>query len=138
MKHLDRKLDKSVFFPWERKRGLLSRALRARFRWVVALGVLGIALALVRGRMERIAAERATRARIGDTIEAVRAYRATHRGACPKEVADLTSNRLLAHRGTDAWGKPLRIVCPGRRDPTGFDVVSDGPDGIAFGLDRIQ
>ena len=38
----------------------------------------------------------------------------------------------------DAWGKPVRLLCPGRRDPAGFELSSDGPDGLPGGLDRVQ
>ena len=38
----------------------------------------------------------------------------------------------------DAWGRPLRVTCPGRKDTRGFDVSSDGPDGEPGGLDRVE
>jgi general secretion pathway protein G len=135
---MKRRLEPTVFFPWERRRGVMSRLRRARLQWVLALAVVLFLLWHVRGRMDRIASERATRARIWDTVAAVRAYRADHKGECPRSLEDLRAAKLLAHRGTDAWGRPLRIVCPGRRDTAGFDVLSDGPDGIPYGLDRIE
>ncbi|HEX7603074.1 MAG TPA: type II secretion system protein GspG [Polyangiaceae bacterium] len=45
---------------------------------------------------------------------------------------------ILRDVPVDAWGHPLRITCPGRLDPKGFDVSSDGPDGLPGGLDRVE
>ena len=35
-------------------------------------------------------------------------------------------------------GGVLRVTCPGRRDLKGFEVSSDGPDGLPGGLDRVE
>jgi general secretion pathway protein G len=44
----------------------------------------------------------------------------------------------LAIDPVDAWGRPLRLTCPGRNDPTRYDLMSDGPDGELGGLDRVE
>jgi general secretion pathway protein G len=88
---------------------------------------------------ERHAAEvRATRAEITTADRAVSAWRADHDRACPGSVADLVSGGYLHQAPRDAWGHPLHVSCPGRRDPLGFDVTSDGPDGEPWGLDRVE
>jgi len=127
-----------VFFPWERKRGVLGLVGRARAR-LVLWTLLGVALVVVVQTRERREADlRATRASIGVAERAVAAYRADHGGACPKELRELVGGGYARDVPEDAWGRPLRLSCPGRRDPAGFDLESDGPDGLPGGLDRVQ
>ena len=129
--------DRGVFFGWEKRRGLF-RASRARTRQV-AVGVVVLTLAvLVFRREERAAGVRATRASITTATRALFAYRADHPGACPRELSELASQGYLREAPVDAWGRPLHLVCPGRRDARGFDVWSDGPDGVYGGLDRVE
>jgi general secretion pathway protein G len=126
-----------VFFPWERRRGVFGALGRARVRLVAAV-VLGLVLVLaIRAREERAAGVRATRATITSAQLAVSAYRADH-GGCPKELNELVVGGYAREVPIDAWGRPLRLTCPGRRDPHGFDLASDGPDGVPYGLDRVE
>jgi general secretion pathway protein G len=53
-------------------------------------------------------------------------------------VRQLVSEGYLAEVPLDAWGRVLRLTCPGRKDPQAFDVSSDGPDGEPGGLDRVE
>jgi general secretion pathway protein G len=134
----DRRNEPRVFFPWEKRRGLRSLFGRGRARQtLVVLGAASVFMMLhVR---ERAAAEvRATRAEITTADKAVSAWRADHDRACPGSVADLVSGGYLHQAPRDAWGHPLRVSCPGRRDPLGFDVTSDGPDGEPWGMDRVE
>lgn len=127
-----------VFFPWERRRGLFGVLGRARVRLVVAV-LIGVLLILwIRAREERAAAVRATRATITSAHLAVSAFRADHAAACPKELKELVVGGYATEVPIDAWGRPLRLTCPGRRDPKGFDLASDGPDGAPYGLDRVE
>jgi general secretion pathway protein G len=127
-----------VFFPWERRRGFRSLFMRSRARQVLAV-VGSVAAFAVLARVEhRAAEERATRAEINDTIAAVDKWRADHESGCPASPLDLVVAGYLQETPRDAWGKPLRLLCPGRRDPAGFDVSSDGPDGEPGGLDRVE
>lgn len=127
-----------VFFPWERRRGVRSLFGRTRGRQVL-LAAAAIALFLVlHAREERAAAVRATRAEIGDASRAMAAWRADHDHACPASLADLVTAGYLHEVPRDAWGHPLRVTCPGRKDPQGFDVSSDGPDGEPGGTDRVE
>jgi general secretion pathway protein G len=127
-----------VFFPWERKRGAVFLLGRGRTRLVVA-AVVGLALlGLLRHREEKLASIRATRATIDVAFRSIGSYRADHGGACPRELEELVSGGYAPDVPLDAWGRPLRLTCPGRRDPRGFDVSSDGPDGEPGGLDRVE
>jgi general secretion pathway protein G len=126
-----------VFFPWERKRGLWGVLSRARLRIVLGVAAAVALLAVIRSREEHAAAVRATRAKITSAITAVAAFRADH-GRCPQSFAELSTNGYARDVPADAWGRPLRLICPGRKDPDGFDVWSDGPDGVFGGLDRVE
>lgn len=133
-----RTAEPGVFFPWERRRGLFGAIGRTRARIVVFVVVLASLVVVVHRREENAAAVRATRATLGTTSIAVASYRADHAGACPKAMGDLAAGGYLRDAPIDAWGHALRLVCPGRRDPSGFDLSSDGPDGVPGGLDRLE
>ncbi len=127
-----------VFFPWERRGGVLGALGRARLKLaLIALSFLLLA-ALLRSREERAASARATRAAITNAARKVSNYRADHGGKCPEALADLVKSGYARDVPMDAWGRPLRLSCPGRRDPLGFDISSDGPDGLPGGLDRVE
>ncbi|HXX67780.1 MAG TPA: type II secretion system protein GspG [Polyangiaceae bacterium] len=128
----------SVFFPWERRGGVRSVLGRARSRQaLVAIG--GVTIFVLLHRLERNASEvRATRNRITMTTNAVAAWRADHDRKCPPSLADLVNAGYLTELPRDAWGRPLRVTCPGRRPSRDFEVSSDGPDGRPGGLDRVE
>src|SRR5258708_60492 len=120
-----RRAEPRVFFPWEKKRGIWGALARARARQVL-LVVAAIAFVVcLRRREEQAASVRATRARITDAGRAVSSYRADHAGACPKALSELVTGGYARDVPLDAWGRPLRLVCPGRKDPLGFDLSSD-------------
>lgn len=133
-----RRSEPKVFFPWERKRGVLGALSRARVRQVLLVIAAVAFIALLRHREESAAAVRATRATITTAERAVAMYRADHAGDCPKALADLVAGGYARSVPVDGWGRPLRVTCPGRKDPLGFDVSSDGPDGLPGGLDRVE
>jgi general secretion pathway protein G len=105
---------------------------------VVAAVLFVLLVVWIRSREEKAAGVRATRAAIDGATRAVSAYRADHAGACPKELAELVTGGYAHDVPIDAWGRPLRLTCPGRRDVQGFEISSDGPDGIPGGLDRVE
>lgn len=127
-----------VFFPWERRRGVYGVIGRARVRIVASVIAVVTVLAFMHSREERSAGIRSTRASITTMYRAVSAYRADHAMGCPRELGELVAGGYARDVPVDAWGKPLRLTCPGRRDPRGFEIASDGPDGIAGGLDRVE
>lgn len=133
-----RSRESKVFFPWERRRGLFGVLGRARVRLVAAAVVALVVIVWIRAREERAAGVRATRATITTGRIAVSAFRADHNGACPKELGELVTGGYAPEVPIDAWGRPLRLTCPGRRDVQGFDLASDGPDGVPYGLDRVE
>ena len=127
-----------VFFPWEKKRGALGVLGRARARLIVGAGLALFFVVAVRHREETKASIRATRASIDVADRSVGSYRADHAGACPHDLGELVAAGYARDVPIDAWGRPLRLACPGLRDPRGFDVYSDGPDGLPGGLDRVE
>jgi general secretion pathway protein G len=127
-----------VFFPWERRRGLGSVLRRGGARRAIAIAAALGAFGLLRAVEVRASEVRATRAAITTLTEAVAAWRADHDRACPSSPGELVAQGYLRELPRDAWGHPLRVTCPGRRDPHGFDVASDGADGQPGGLDRVE
>jgi general secretion pathway protein G len=127
-----------VFFPWERRRGLRTVFRGTRVRQVLLIVVGLVVFAFLRQRELRASQVRATRAAITTVGRAMAAWRADHDRPCPLSMSDLVSAGYLSELPRDAWGRSLRVTCPGRKDPQGFDVSSDGPDGEPGGLDRVE
>lgn len=131
--------ERTIYFPWERPGGSIVKRLGiSRTRPIVA-GVLLIVLVAVLGlRERRKIGVRLTRATIGVVGKAVDRYRADHEGKCPAALADLKSGGYIDFEPVDAWGRPLRLLCPGFSNPSRYDLMSDGPDGAFGGLDRVE
>jgi general secretion pathway protein G len=104
---------------------------------LAALGMI-VLLAFLGARARTRTAVRATRATLLVVREALDAYRADHEGRCPGAVAVLRQEGYLAVAPVDAWGRPLQLTCPGRRNPDGYDLASFGPSGDMRGLDRVE
>ncbi len=133
-----RTTESNVYLPWERKRGLVGRLARTRLRQVLLVALVIVSVFSLRRREEHLASIRATRASIISAYRQLTAFRSDHPGECPKQWNDLVAQGYARRAPTDAWGRPLRMVCPGRRDEHGVDVLSDGPDGLPYGLDRVE
>jgi general secretion pathway protein G len=130
--------EQTIFFPWERGGGLFRKSGLDRAR-PFAAGLLMVLLLLVLGARERRKTGiRATRATLGVVHVALSTYRADHERRCPPTLEQLKKEGYLAIDPVDAWGHPLRLTCPGRKDPGGYDLMSDGPDGEMGGLDRVE
>jgi len=97
-----------------------------------------IAILVLAGRERRKAGTRQTRAMLQETERAVEAYMAEHDGGCPTSAQDIAAHLKHQVLGHDAWGQPPRVTCPNRETGIGFEVVSDGPDRIPGGLDRVE
>src|SRR5436305_1434765 len=111
-----RRSQRRVFFPWEKKRGLLGLVGRARTRIVLAVSAVVALILVVHGREEHAAAVRATRATVTTTMRAVASWRADHPGKCPSALGELVAGGYAHDVPVDAWGRSLRVTCPGRRD----------------------
>ncbi len=128
--------EKAILFPWERSD-------RLRLPWarllpiLAALGMMSLLALLGRRERER-AGVRSTRATLMVVREAVDGYRADHDGRCPDTLARLRDEGTLRAAPVDAWGRPLRLTCPGRHNPDSYDLTSLGPSGDLRGLDRLE
>jgi general secretion pathway protein G len=132
-----RRRERTIFFPWER-RGSLFRFPWMRSRALFA-GLAMIALLLFFGMRERTkTGVRSTRATMLVVREAIDAYRADHDGRCPPSLGSLEVESYLKVKPNDAWGRPLVLTCPGRRNPKSYDLVSFGASGDMRGLDRVE
>lgn len=130
--------ERTILFPWERTGSLVRRLGLGRARPVIfALGLIGV-FVLFGARERHAIGVRSTRATLGVVRTAVDAYRADHDRGCPASLADLKSGGYLSFEPVDAWGRPLRLLCPGFTHPKSYDLMSDGPDGVFGGLDRIE
>lgn len=130
--------EQTIFFPWERGGGFWRGRGIARARpFAAALGMI-VLLLLLGARERRLVGIRSTRATLGVVHVAIDAYRADHARKCPASLEALGAEGYLGTPAIDAWSRPLRLTCPGRRDPLGYDLTSDGPDGVMGGLDRVE
>ncbi len=131
-----RSREQTIFFPWERRGGLLRPWLRSR---PLLAGLAMVVLLLLLGMRERRrTGERSTRATIVVVREAIDAYRADHGRRCPPSLDVLRQQGYLSIAPVDAWGRRLELTCPGRRNRQGYDLVSKGPRGDLRGLDRVE
>jgi general secretion pathway protein G len=133
-----RQRDQTIWFPWERGGGLLRRTGLDRARPFAVAIAMGLFVLLLGARERRKTGVRATRVTLAVVHAAVDTYRADHERKCPISLAALRTDGYLAADALDAWGRPLRLTCPGRKDPEGYDLMSDGPDGEMGGLDRVE
>jgi general secretion pathway protein G len=133
-----RQREQTIWFPWERGGGFWRRSGISRARpFAAAIAMIVLVLALG-ARERRKVGVRSTRATLSVVHAGVDAYRADHERRCPPTLAALRTAGYLAIDPIDAWGKPLRLTCPGRRSADGYDLMSDGPDGEMGGLDRVE
>jgi hypothetical protein len=131
-------LEQRIFFPWERRGSWLRRLGLHRVRpFFVASVVVGVVLLIGLRERER-SGIRQTRATIMGVRHAVDTYLADHEGECPKDFDVLSDYGAFSGTPRDAWGRPLRFVCPGRGEDERYELFSDGPDGEPGGLDRIE
>jgi general secretion pathway protein G len=132
-----RRSEQRLFFPWERRGGLVRRFGLDRLRPVLL--VLGVCLLIgvIAMRERRDTGVRRTRVILLDMRQAVDLYMADHDGQCPDSFASLADYGSFQGAPLDAWGRPLTLVCPGTEGGR-YRLVSAGPDGVPGGLDRIE
>ena len=116
----------------------MRRLRLGRVRPYLLAGLVVGLLGWVAVRERRASGIRQSRASILDARRAVDAYLAEHDAGCPPALNDIKSYGNFKHVPRDAWGRPLRLVCPGRREGSAYELMSDGPDGLPGGLDRIE
>jgi general secretion pathway protein G len=133
-----RQREQTIFFPWERRGSFWGRRGITRARPIVAALGMGALLLLLGARERRLVGIRSTRATLAVVRVAMDAWRADHDGGCPSSLEQLSREGYLGIDPVDAWGRPLRLVCPGRSEPDSYDLLSDGPDGEVGGLDRVE
>jgi len=109
-----------------------------RLRPILVFAIAFAAIVIIASRERRQAGIRQTHAILRQTELAVEAYMAEHDGGCPPSPQDVAVHMKGQVLLRDAWGQPPRVICPSRRPGVGFEVVSDGPDRIPGGLDRVE
>ena len=133
-----RQREQTIWLPWERGGGFLRGAGISRAKPLAAAVAMVVGLLILGTRERTRIGIRATQTTLAIVHSAVAAYRADHERQCPASLAVLKTEGYLDVDPVDAWGRPLRLTCPGRRDSQGYDLMSDGPDGEIGGLDRIE
>jgi hypothetical protein len=109
-----------------------------RFWPVLVLAVVGTFLSWVIARERLSAGVRETRVALSVVRPAVERFLIEHDGACPAELSEVIPFLAQPKLPPDAWGQPLRLVCPSVRPGVTYVLMSDGPDGLAGGRDRIE
>jgi general secretion pathway protein G len=133
-----RSSDRRIFFPWENRASPWRRlGLGGLRKFLLVFGLLAF-LALVATRERERAGIRRTQATLLDVRRALDAHLADHDGNCPPSLAALTESGSMKVDSRDAWGRPLRLICPAAREGLIYELMSDGPDGEPGGLDRIE
>lgn len=130
--------DSRILFPWEQQGNIVRRLGFRRVRPLVLVSILTSVVVLIVVRERRDAGVRRTRATLAHVGHAVNRYLADNQGRCPTSFAELARYQAAGVRPTDAWGNPLRLTCPAPRGDLPYLLSSDGPDGRAGGLDRIE
>jgi general secretion pathway protein G len=132
-----RRREQTIFFPWERRRGL-SQLSWARSKPLLAGVGMIVLLVLLSMRDRTRIGVRSTRATLLVVREALDGYRADHQKSCPPSLLTLKEQGYMQVEPLDAWGRPFMLTCPGRRNPESYDLVSFGPSGDMRGLDRVE
>src|SRR5687767_13145219 len=108
--------DSRILFPWERRRMLRRWLGLGQLRPFLLLGAVGAFVILIALSERRAAGERQTRATLLGARRAVEVYMAENDGGCPRDMAQAAEHARLEHVPEDAWGRQLRLVCPGHEN----------------------
>lgn len=130
--------ERRIFFPWEGRGGLRRYFAFGRIRPLIYAAVVVFIVGFIVVRERRDSGIRQTRATLLDMRRAVDTYIADHEGGCPESLEAARAYAQLDEATSDAWGRPLRLVCPSEDPTLVYELMSDGPDGKPGGLDRIQ
>jgi len=107
-------------------------------RPILTICLIGVTVVAISARERREAGLRQTRASLEHTRQAVESFMAEHEGACPASIQELAAYTKRKQVPRDAWGQLPRLTCPSRQAEIGYEVVSDGPDRIPGGVDRVE
>jgi hypothetical protein len=130
--------ERHIFFPWEGRGGLRRFFARGRFGPILVVFFFVSFVSLVVARERQASGERRTLVALNVVRPAVERYLLDHDGACPASLTEVLPYLRAPDLPNDAWGQPLRLVCPSGRAGVDYVLMSDGPDGKAGGLDRIE
>jgi len=133
-----RQTQQRILFPWDVRVGVLRWLLLGRYRSVLTVGGTIAFVSLIAVREREKSGIRQTRSAIYDVRRAIDAYLAEHDGACPPNLESVAPLMKGSGVRTDAWHRPLALLCPGRRAGMAYELIGDGPDGVPGGLDRIE
>jgi general secretion pathway protein G len=131
-------VERRIFFPWEG---------RGAVRQFLALGRVGPALLLasvllfvlwVAKRERHFAGVRVTQVAVASLKAPVERFLLENDGRCPDALADVLPYAPFVELPLDGWGRPIRIVCPSQQSGVDYILMSDGPDGLPGGLDRVE
>jgi general secretion pathway protein G len=95
-----------------------------------------------RGEQARVTAAQAQIANLGTALGAYEVDNGSFpRGRDGLVALRVKPNTALNWRGpymdkdvlSDPWGKPYVYECPGKHNPTGYDLYATGPDGTIYG-----
>lgn len=109
-----------------------------RFRPVLLIVLAAGFISWVFARERFFAGERQTRVALNTLRPAVERFFLESEGKCPTELEEVLPFLSATELPRDAWGRPLRLVCPSAREGVAFVLMSDGPDGEPGGRDRIE
>jgi|GEM_PF-285073 len=130
--------ERRIFFPWEGRGTFREYFAVGRVAPVVVVSVLLLLVWSIARAERQAAGERLSLLGIDKLRGPVERYLAVHEGKCPSGPEELLSEAGLAEWPVDGWGHPIRLLCPADRTGTPYLLMSDGPDGKAGGLDRIE
>lgn len=136
---LKRDTGRRILFPWEGRGGLRRFVDLGRVRPIVLVVGVVVVVVMIGVNEHREAGIRRTRATLLGVRPAIEAYMADHDGGCPPTLGALAAQYArFKEPPADAWGNPLRLICPADALGKSYVLESGGPDGVPGGLDRIQ
>ena len=127
-----------IFFPWENRGGLRRVFAQGRFVTLVSALFILTFMSAVFAHERRNAGERQTLLALSRLAPAVERYLLENDEGCPSSLRAVVPYLSIPKLPRDAWGRPLRLVCPSVREGAKYVLMSDGPDGHPGGLDRIE
>ena len=65
---------------------------------------------------------------VSNMKQALLHYAMDNKEACPKDLEELRTQKLIDKDPKDPWGEELIYKCPGEHDTDSADVTSKGPD----------